>query len=111
MTQAPESPRQTTDRPAADDAELKREAWRAAPERNTNTSPHPVPEPRLARQGSSTPAPEGGWVSPEVRSDADGPLRGSGDHPDLPSGTPAGHDTGGANATGSARRSHGAAGT
>ena len=56
--------------------------------------------PRELRQGASTSHPQG-LVSPEVRSDADGPLRGTGIASDRDSGlgASAGHDTGGEEAS------------
>jgi hypothetical protein len=56
--------------------------------------------PRELREGASTPHPEG-LVSPEVRSDSDGPLRGTGIASDRDSGlgASAGHDTGGEDAS------------
>jgi hypothetical protein len=76
------------------DAELTGTAYGADID-NTN-----APVPRELREGASTSHP-GGLVSPEVRSDADGPLRGTGLASDRDSGagTSAGHDTGGEQAS------------
>lgn len=65
-----------------------------------DTSGADTPVPRELREGASIGHPEG-LVSPEVRSDADGPLRGTGLAADRDSGAgaSAGHDTGGEEAS------------
>jgi hypothetical protein len=88
----------STDTTRRTDAELTGAAYSADMERDMDNTDVPVP--RELREGASTGNP-GGLVSPEVRSDYDGPLRGTGLASDRDSGAgaSAGHDTGGEQAS------------